>query len=930
MAEDGWTGVDRWITSNDNSVISEQTVRLTDKGKCSAFGEAVVGSGRAEWDLTIEFESFGGISIGIFRQDLRDRDNINALPTEETFTYTPDGYGYANKTGAFTANKERKKYGQRYRHGDKITVRLDLQARTLHFLVNDEDQGLAYDGLPKGAYRLACCMQFQEQKVVVTRFWTSLGKNATIPKLESTKTQTAKEDKKGKEHVQPDSELYEPPVEVAKSKKQSNYDPEYKAPEIDPDAPTFGDDYGQEEEEDDVYVPEESDDEDAGDVYGNGNEEAPMELQTKSVKESLDDEEREALNELEKQKPKHGKQHSLEDINNEINEQYGQKLNEELDKLQNMTEEDYENEEEEEKSVSATKEIDAVGLIGGRSRGMSTAEKSKVPEPLSIESVDEDATDYFSLSGTNLKASGTSVTCIRQTNGTAHTAFATQLVSRGRIEWMLKIDTGHSIRIGVCGQTESVDRDFTQTKYGYGYGDDGNIYFGGSHIEYNDGFKAGDIIGVYLNMDMNTLKFSVNGADHGAAFDSIKLNENDNVNGYRLAVSLQHRPHKLTLLEATLYNVERRSPRPSSNQFGSNGHQRKLSYTTMQKNKQKQSGKSSPTTNKSSEEEENVEKAAGEKSKAGKAGKSKSKAAGKESKGAKKGKGDDSKSKKKGKATSAAAKKKGATESASKKKGVASKSKKKGAAEKKTGTKASKTKTPTTASKKKEKNLSPSLAKKKGKSASMTPSKKKGKKDADDEKKEDSKSMKKSKSRNKLEVNWSKRDDVSKDKWDQSGPKLQIEKSAVSTKANIKDGNSCFGKLVVKNKMKAKWEVTVKQGDNVGIGVCNISGGLSAKNKKLLTQSFTSDINGYGYMSGDGGCQRSGRHKKYGKPFKAGDKVGVILDTQEKSLSFELNGEDLGVAFKNLPSGEYRVAVSMFEKLQKVILNKVTVWDVAK
>merc|ERR1712154_722043 len=127
--------------------------------------------------------------------------------------------------------------------------------------------------------------------------------------------------------------------------------------------------------------------------------------------------------------------------------------------------------------------------------------------------------------------------------------------------------------------------------YGYGYGDDGNIYFGGSHIEYNDGFKAGDIFGVYLNMDMNTLKFSVNGNDHGAAFDSIKLNEKDNINGYRLAVSLQHRPHKITLLESTLYNVERQSPRPNNTQFArkNNGasHQRKLSYSTMNTKKKK-------------------------------------------------------------------------------------------------------------------------------------------------------------------------------------------------------------------------------------------------------------------------------------------------------------------------------------------------------
>lgn len=269
MAEEGWTGLDRWITSSDNSAISEQTVRLTDKGKCSAFGEAVVGSGRAEWDLTIEFESFGGISIGIYRQDLRDRDNINALPTEETFTYTPNGYGYANKTGAFTFNKERKKYGQRYRHGDKITIRLDLQSRTLTFLINDESQGLAYDGLPKGAYRLAACMQFREQKVSITRFWTSLGRDASIPKVESTKTFTNNKDKKGKEHVYDVDQPNDTQIQSAQQSSSSNNNKpsatdtyaDYKAPEIDPDAPLFGDDYDDGgNDDDDVYVPADSDD----------------------------------------------------------------------------------------------------------------------------------------------------------------------------------------------------------------------------------------------------------------------------------------------------------------------------------------------------------------------------------------------------------------------------------------------------------------------------------------------------------------------------------------------------------------------------------------------------------------------------------------------------------------------------------------------
>eukprot|EP01084_Bolivina_argentea_P110594 197427_1 len=568
--EEGWTGLDRWITSGDNSHINEQEVKLTNKGKCSAFGEAVVGAGRAEWDLQIDFESFGGISIGVYRQDLKNRDNINSLECDTTFTYTPNGYGYANKTGAFTANKERKKYGIRYRHGDKITVRLDLMSRDLTFLINDESQGLAMDNLPKGAYRLAACMQFKEQKVSILRFWNSLGKDNSVPQVESTITRTANKDKIGKKHTKlneddDDGDDGDNNNDDEIKKKKKLY-ADYKEPEIDPDADWFGnykddgtkndddDDDDDEEESSEPYQPADSDDDDAP--------------KAQSEEDNVD------IDDAESQK---------------------KKLSDQLDKLSSMTESDLnaDSEEEENKknmnnesssSSSKNKDVlDSVGLIGGRSRGLSKAEQ-KIPEPLSIETIDDDATDFFSISGSNIQTSRSTVTCSRQSSNGAHSAFGQQLVSRGRIEWMLKIEVGHSIRIGVCGETESTDRVFTETKYGYGYGDDGNIYFGGSHIEYNDGYKSGDIVGVYLDMDNNTLKFTVNGQDHGSAFDSIKLNGDDGVNGYRLAVSLQHRPHKITLIDAKIYNIERRSPRPNSNQFsGSNGHQRKLSFATMQK-----------------------------------------------------------------------------------------------------------------------------------------------------------------------------------------------------------------------------------------------------------------------------------------------------------------------------------------------------------
>jgi len=205
------------------------------------------------------------------------------------------------------------------------------------------------------------------------------------------------------------------------------------------------------------------------------------------------------------------------------------------------------------------------------------------------------------------------------------------------------------------------------------------------------------------------------------------------------------------------------------------------------------------------------------------------------------------------------------------------------------------------------------------------PKKSKKKKKKVEEKEEEKESGKKKGGK------WKKRDGVSKDKWEFVGGKLVSEKQSVWTRTNIKDGNSVFGKLVVKAKMKAKWEISIKQGDNMGVGVCNLVGGLkSAKNRKLLTQSYTNDINGYGYMGNDGGTQRSGRYRTYGEKFKAGDKVQVTLDMKAKTLSFALNGEDQGVAFKNLPDGEYRLAAVLSQKAQKINLAKCTLWDAEK
>ena len=82
----------------------------------------------------------------------------------------------------------------------------------------------------------------------------------------------------------------------------------------------------------------------------------------------------------------------------------------------------------------------------------------------------------------------------------------------------------------------------------------------------------------------------------------------------------------------------------------------------------------------------------------------------------------------------------------------------------------------------------------------------------------------------------------------------------------------------------------------------------------------TSTSNGMSYLSNHGlgvgyilqGFRTDGQgHKPYGRPCKSGDELIVILDMSNMTLKFKLNGEALGTSHRNLPKGEYRLAVSL-------------------
>lgn len=69
----------------------------------------------------------------------------------------------------------------------------------------------------------------------------------------------------------------------------------------------------------------------------------------------------------------------------------------------------------------------------------------------------------------------------------------------------------------------------------------------------------------------------------------------------------------------------------------------------------------------------------------------------------------------------------------------------------------------------------------------------------------------------------------------------------------------------------------------------------------------------WGYIAATGGkCRLIGKSEKYARPFGAGDRVGVLMDFDNKTVEFLLNRVPQGVAFTDLAAtGAVHVAVSM-------------------
>jgi hypothetical protein len=80
--------------------------------------------------------------------------------------------------------------------------------------------------------------------------------------------------------------------------------------------------------------------------------------------------------------------------------------------------------------------------------------------------------------------------------------------------------------------------------------------------------------------------------------------------------------------------------------------------------------------------------------------------------------------------------------------------------------------------------------------------------------------------------------------------------------------------------------------------------GWSCLETKFSATDGVGDYEGSFAYDGKRMCKWNGRQNEYGYRWRAGDVVGAYLDLDEGTVSFSLNGEDMGVAFDHINTRE--------------------------
>ena len=122
-------------------------------------------------------------------------------------------------------------------------------------------------------------------------------------------------------------------------------------------------------------------------------------------------------------------------------------------------------------------------------------------------------------------------------------------LNAGIYTWKFRLNGKYtSMYIGITSKYEKLKEDFWNMYDGYNYcitstGRKKSCGKGSDY--YTNGYAAGDIIKMELNLNKKTLKYYKNDHDQGVAYSNIKCGELIN---YKMAISFLHKKSKLTLL----------------------------------------------------------------------------------------------------------------------------------------------------------------------------------------------------------------------------------------------------------------------------------------------------------------------------------------------------------------------------------------------
>lgn len=172
----------------------------------------------------------------------------------------------------------------------------------------------------------------------------------------------------------------------------------------------------------------------------------------------------------------------------------------------------------------------------------------------------------------------------------------------------------------------------------------------------------------------------------------------------------------------------------------------------------------------------------------------------------------------------------------------------------------------------------------------------------------------------------------------QAFPPFEFDSSAIGKHLIVFNQN-----LTVKNLHNKKWRTVRTQASfsqgihiwsvridtcvskNIFIGVCTCDANLE--------NYIGSDAFGYGFLANKAVWHNKTKLHSYGEIFKQGDIIQVTLDCDAKTLAFNRNGENLGIAASNLKfngksaaSCKWYPAVSMYNKDDQISLIPPSLW----